>query len=193
VNNTPVPIQSVANDQLGQHATFQAPCELTGSSATVTVTVNGAATVITGVLVVAVQPGIFTTTAPNTKLYGAVIREADGTYVTVANPARQGEKLYVLVTGLGQTTPALITNSAGVGSQPTSLPAAVFISGTGLPALSFRYLFGSIGTYLVELQVPANSPVGLDQSLLVVATSLDGSAFLGISNTVLLANVVAGP
>ena len=46
VNNIPVPIQSVANDQFGQHANFQAPCELTGSSATVVVTVNGASTTV---------------------------------------------------------------------------------------------------------------------------------------------------
>jgi hypothetical protein len=55
VNNTPVPIQSVANDQFGQHATFQAPCDLTGTTATVVVTVNGANTTITGVNVLPVQ------------------------------------------------------------------------------------------------------------------------------------------
>src|SRR5579872_535598 len=190
VNNTPVPIQSVANDQFGQHANFQAPCELTGSSATVVVTVNGASTTITGVNVLPVQPAIFTSGAPSNKLYGAVIREVDGTFVTAANPARQGEKLYLMVTGLGQTTPALITNSAGTGSQTVNLPVAVFLSGTGLPALSATYLFGSIGTYLVEFQVPSNSPVGLDQPLLVVAVVNNGQTFV-TGNTVLLANVVA--
>jgi uncharacterized protein (TIGR03437 family) len=186
VNGTLVPIQAVANDQFGQRANFQAPCELTGSGATVVVTVNGGSTTITNVPVLQVQPGIFTYTGPNNKLYGAVIREVDGTYVTATNPAHQGEKVYVVTTGLGQTTPTLVTNSAGTGSQNVILPTAVFLSGRGIPALSARYMFGWVGAYLVEFQIPADSSTGPDQSLIVIETSTDGSTFLGVSNTVLL-------
>jgi uncharacterized protein (TIGR03437 family) len=164
VNGTLVPIQSVANDQLGQHATFQAPCELTGSTATVTVTANASSTTITGVKVSQVQPGIFTST----------------------NPAHLGEKVYIVVTGLGQTTPTLVTNSAGTGSQNVILPTAVFLNGRGIPGLSGRYLFGSVGSYLVEFQIPSDSAAGTDQSLLVVETSADGNDFLGVSKTVLI-------
>jgi len=186
VNDIPVPIQAVANDQFGERVNFQAPCELTGSSATVVVSVSGATTTVTGVPVFAVQPGIFTYTGPNNKVYGGVIREVDGTYVTAANPAHPGEKVYVVVTGLGQATPALITNSAGTGSQNVNLPTAVFLSGTGFPALSARYMFGWVGAYLIEFQIPKDSPTGPDQKLLVVETSPDGNDFLGVSNTVLL-------
>jgi uncharacterized protein (TIGR03437 family) len=186
VNGTLVPIQAVASDQFGQRANFQAPCELTGSGATVVVTVNGGSTTITNVPVLQVQPGIFTYTGPNNKLYGAVIREVDGTYVTATNPAHQGEKVYVVTTGLGQTTPTLVTNSAGTGNQNVILPTAVFLSGRGIPALSARYMFGWVGAYLVEFQIPADSPTGPDQSLIVIETSTDGSTFLGVSNTVLL-------
>jgi uncharacterized protein (TIGR03437 family) len=136
--------------------------------------------------VLQVQPGIFTYTGPNNKLYGAVIREVDGTYVTATNPAHQGEKVYVVTTGLGQTTPTLVTNSAGTGNQNVILPTAVFLSGRGIPALSARYMFGWVGAYLVEFQIPADSPTGPDQSLIVIETSTDGSTFLGVSNTVLL-------
>jgi uncharacterized protein (TIGR03437 family) len=186
VNGNLVPIQAVANDQFGQRANFQAPCELTGSSATVVVTLNGGSATVTGVPVLQVQPGIFTYTGPNNKLYGAVIREVDGTYVTATNPARQGEKVYVVTTGLGQASPTLITNSAGTGTQNVILPTAVFLSGRGIPALSARYLFGWVGAYLVEFQVPADSPIGPDQSLIVIETSADGNSFLGVSNTVLV-------
>jgi len=186
VNDIPVPIQAVANDPFGERVNFQAPCELTGSSATVVVSVSGATTTVTGVPVFAVQPGIFTYTGPNNKVYGGVIREVDGTYVTAANPAHPGEKVYVVVTGLGQATPALITNSAGTGSQNVNLPTAVFLSGTGFPALSARYMFGWVGAYLIEFQIPKDSPTGPDQKLLVVETSPDGNDFLGVSNTVLL-------
>jgi uncharacterized protein (TIGR03437 family) len=186
VNGTLVPIQAVANDQFGQRANFQAPCELTGSSATVVVTVNGASTTIPNVPVLLVQPGIFTYTGSNNKLYGAVIRAVDGTYVTATNPARQGEKVYVVVTGLGQATPTLITNSVGTGSQNVNLPTAVFLSGRGVPGISAQYLFGWVGAYLVEFQVPPDSATGPDQTLAVVETSADGSNFLGVSNTVLM-------
>jgi len=186
VNGTPVPIQAVANDQFGQRANFQAPCELTGSTATVTVTSNGSSTTITNVPVFAVQPGIFTFTGANNKVYGAVIREVDGTYVTSANPAHPGEKVYVVATGLGQTNPTLVTNSAGTGSQNVILPTAVFLNGRGIPGLSARYLFGWVGAYLVEFQIPADSAPGTDQNLLVVETSADGNDFLGVSKTVLI-------
>jgi uncharacterized protein (TIGR03437 family) len=185
VNGALVPIQAVANDQFGQHANFQAPCELTGSTATVVVTVNGASTTVTGVQVFPVQPGIFTYTGANNKLYGAVIREVDGTYVTATNPARPGEKVYIVVTGLGQTTPALVTNSAGTGSQDVNLPIAVFLSGRGLPAISARYLFGWVGAYLVEFQIPSDSVIAPDQSLLVVALVNNGQDFV-VGNTVLI-------
>ena len=191
VNGTLVPIQAVANDQFGQRANFQAPCELTGSTATVVVTVNGGSTTIPGVPVSLVQPGIFTYTGSNNKVYGAVIRAVDGTYVTATNPARQGEKVYVVVTGLGQATPTLITNSAGTGSQNVNLPTAVFLSGRGVPGISAQYLFGWVGAYLVEFQVPSDSAIGPDQPLVVVETSADGSNFLGVSNTVFMPAVSA--
>ncbi|HEV8413013.1 MAG TPA: hypothetical protein VGQ49_05420 [Bryobacteraceae bacterium] len=195
VNNTPAPIQSVANDQLGQHATFQAPCDLTGSTdgtqgVTVVVSANGADTTVNAVPVFPFQPGIFTSAGSNGKIYGAVIREVDGTYVTAANPARPGEKIYVVVTGLGQTTPTLITNSAGTGSQSVNVPLAVFLGVdgahlNGANALSAHYLFGSIGSYLVEFQLPKDAPTGTDQQLLVVALINNGNDFV-LGNTVLI-------
>jgi uncharacterized protein (TIGR03437 family) len=190
VNNIPAPIQAVANDQFGQRANFQAPCELTGDTATVVVTANGVSTTVTGVPVFPVQPGIFTYTGSNNKLYGAVIREADGSYVTSANQARQGEKLYVVVTGLGQATPTLVTNSVGTGTQNVNLPVAVFLGDKGLPALSARYLFGWVGAYLVEFQVPADAPTGPDQKLIVVALVNNAQDFV-VGNTVLLPGVIA--
>jgi uncharacterized protein (TIGR03437 family) len=195
VNNTPVPIQSVSNDQLGQRATFQAPCDLTGSTdgtqgVTVVVSANGANTTVNAVPVFPFQPGIFTNTGTNGKIYGAVIREVDGTYVTAANPARPGEKIYVVVTGLGQTTPTLVTNSAGTGSQSVNVPLAVFLGVddsrlVGANALSAHYLFGSVGSYLVEFQVPSDALTGPDQHLLVVALINNGNDFV-LGNTVLL-------
>ena len=169
-NNVPVPLQVVANQGGVQQVNFQAPCELTPGTATVVISVNGASTTVNGVAVLPVQPGIFTYAGPNGKLYGAVIREADGSYVTPSNLAHQGQKYYMVVTGLNQTTPAIVTNSAGtIGVQNVNLLVEVGVHDNGVPVLSARYLFGSVGAYLVEFQIPANAPLGTDQSLAVVA------------------------
>ena len=135
--------------------------------------------------VFASQPGLFTFTGSNSKQYGVVIREADGSYVTPNNQAHRGDKLYLLVTGLGQTTPAVTTNSAGVGSQNVNVPMLVFLNNTAVNALSVRYLFGSIGAYLVEFQIPADFPVGTDLNILPVATANNGNDFI-VGNTTLL-------
>jgi len=79
----------------------------------------------------------------------------------------------------------------GTGTQNVILPTAVFLSGRGVPGLSARYLFGWIGAYLVEFQVPTDSAIGPDQTLIVVETSADGNDFLGVSNTVLVPAVSA--
>jgi uncharacterized protein (TIGR03437 family) len=190
-NNIPVPIQVVANQNGVQQINFQAPCELTAGTATVVITVKGASTTVPGVPVLAVQPGIFTYAGPNGKLYGAVIRAVDGSYVTPSNQARQGDRLYLVVTGLGQGTPAIITNSAGTGAQNVNLPIAVGVHDNGVPVLSARYLVGSIGAYLVDFQIPLDAPTGPDQSLAIAARVNDTTFVFG--NSVFLPGVIAGP
>jgi uncharacterized protein (TIGR03437 family) len=193
--NTLAPIREVAADQSGQRATFQAPCGLTATSAlqpsvntSVTITAGGASTTVTGVSVFASQPGIFTFTGSNGKQYGTIIRESDGTYITPANLAHQGDKLYLVVTGLGQVTPAATTNSAGLGVQNANVPMLIFLNNTAINAISARYLFGSIGAYLVEFQIPATFPVGTDLNILPVATANNGNDFI-VGNTTLLPGV----
>ncbi|HEY2844060.1 MAG TPA: Ig-like domain-containing protein [Bryobacteraceae bacterium] len=178
VNNIAAPIQAVANQNGAQQVNFQAPCELTAGNATVVITVNGATSTTQNVPVFAVQPGIFTYAGPNNKPYGAVIREADGSYVTPSNPAHRGDKLFMVVTGLGQTTPAILTNSAGTGSQNVNLPVVVGISDSGVQELSARYLVGSVGAYIVEFVVPADSPIGPERNLAVAVLTNNATTFV---------------
>lgn len=185
------PIQAVANQNNVQQVNFQAPCNLAPGTATIVVTVNGASTTVTGVPVFNVQPGIFTYTMPGSnKLYGAVIHASDGTYVTPTNPAQQGERYYVVVTGLGQVAPAASTGSTGTGSQNVNLPIIIGVADRGVPVLSARYLIGSVGAYIVEFQLPLDSPVGTDQSLAIAA--LDGDQYK-FGNPVFLPKVIAAP
>ena len=191
-NGVQVPLHSIANDQFGQRANFQAPCELTpGTNATVVVTANGASTTVS-VPVHLVQPGIFSYAGPNNKLYGAVISAVDGSYVTPSNPARRGERYFVVVTGLGLVTPAPVTNAAGTGSQDVVLPTVVGLSNNGIAVISARYMAGFIGAYLVEFEVPLDSPIGPDQALAVAAGPFsDGTYIFG--NPVFLPGVIAVP
>jgi uncharacterized protein (TIGR03437 family) len=178
VNNIPAPIQAVANQNGVEQVNFQAPCEIQAGVATVAITSGGGTATVSNVPVFAVQPGIFTYPGPNNIPYGAVIRKVNGSYVTPSNPARRGERLYMVVTGMGQATPTIVTNSAGTGSQNITLPVVVGISDRGVPVLSATYLFGSIGAYLIEFQVPADSPVGTNQSLAVAALTNNGTTFV---------------
>jgi uncharacterized protein (TIGR03437 family) len=185
VNNIQTPIQAVANQNGVQQVNFQAPCELQAGTATVVINVSGGSATVSNVPVFAVQPGIFTFAGPNNLTYGAVIRAVDGSYVTPSNPARQGERLYMVVTGMGQGTPPIVTNSAGNGTQNIALPVVVGISDRGVPVLSARYLVGSIGAYLIEFQVPTDSPIGPNQNLAVAALTNNGTTFV-FGNPVLL-------
>ncbi len=191
VNGFLAPIQAVANLNGVEQVNFQAPCGLTAGAATVVVTVGGANTTVTGVPVFDVQPGIFTYMVPNNdKVYGAVIDAADGTYVTPTNPARQGGRYYMIVTGLGLVTPATSSGATGTGSQDVNLPVIVGVSDGGVPVLSARYLMGSVGAYLVEFEIPMDSPVGTDRSL-AIAALINGSYKFG--NPVFLPGVIAAP
>ncbi|MBZ5604385.1 MAG: Ig-like domain-containing protein [Acidobacteriia bacterium] len=161
VNGTPAPIDSVSNQNGVQQATFQVPCEVTGSSATVVLTVSGGATTISGVQVLPAQPGIFTYLGPNSKPYGAVIRAADGTYVTPSSFAHRGEPYYAVLTGLGQTTPPASTDNPG-NSQAINGQAIVGVNNQGVPVGSSYYLPGAIGVYLIQFTIPLDGPSGTD-------------------------------
>jgi uncharacterized protein (TIGR03437 family) len=188
VNAIPAPIQSISNINGTQQATFQTPCEtVAGSATTVVITVNGATTTVTGVQVFTYQPGIFTYAGPNNKLYGAVIRKADGSYVTPSNQAHRGENYYLVVTGLGQISPPITTNSAGTGQAYPINQLVVGVNNAGVPVISAQYVAGSIGVYIIEFQIPANAPTGVDQPL-AVGVIQNGQTVFG--NSVFIPGVI---
>jgi uncharacterized protein (TIGR03437 family) len=178
INGTPVPLYSLANSNGVQQVTFQTPCETAVGSATVVVTINGGVTTVTGVQVFAAQPGIFTYAGPNGKLYGAVIRGADGSYVTPSNLAHRGETYYLVATGLGQVAPATLTNAAGTGAQTVASAVIVGVNNAGVPTNPAQYLQGSIGVYIVGFQIPTSATTGTDQPL-ALAIVQNGQTIFG--------------
>jgi len=200
VNNVPAPIQAVSNQNGKQQINFQVPCETAVGNATVVVTVNNVATTVTGVPVFAGQPGIFTYAGPNNKLYGAVLRVKDGSYITPSNYAPTGESFYLILTGLGSVTPATATNSGG-NNQAVNLTAVVGVANAGVPTQTARYLQGSIGVYYIEFTIPkATNGTGVPLAPgTVVLTDTPLAVFLNINGQpvfsqpgVLLPGVVQG-
>jgi hypothetical protein len=187
INAIPTPIQAVANENGVQQVNFQTPCETAGStSATVVISVNNTNTTVTGVPVFAAQPGIFTYAGPNNLPYGAVF--GNGNYVTPNNLAQRGQTYYVVVTGLGQTNPPMITNSPGSASENVAASLIVGVNNNGVPVVSAYAYPDQIGVYLVGFQIPLTTPTSSTAVPLSVAAVVNGTVMY--SNSVFLAGIM---
>jgi len=186
INNVPAPIQQISNVNGQQVATFQTPCETPVGPVSAVATAGGTSTQLAGIPVYAAQPGILSTVGANGKAYGAVVRVADGSSVSVNNPLHRGEPYYLLVTGLGQTSPSTSTNSSGVPNQNVVYPLLIGVNNLGVGVISAQYQQGSIGIYAVEFQLPLTATPGVDQPLAIAAT-VNGQLIFG--NSVLLVAV----
>jgi uncharacterized protein (TIGR03437 family) len=191
--NLKAPIQAVSNQNGKQQVNFQVPCEASPGTATVEVKVSGQPNTVSGVPVLAAQPGIFTY-AGNGRAYGAVIRLKDGSYIRPDNPAVTGESYWIVVTGMGQTSPALTTNSPGLPgqTQTVNLQTVVGVGNAGMPNQPAKYLSGSTGVYYVEFTIPKGTPTGTDLPLTVCVVS-GGSYTCAPGQDVRLPALVAGP
>lgn len=181
INSVPAPIQVVANQNGVQSVNFQTPCETQPGLATAVVSVNGTDTTVTNIPVFAAQPGIFTYSLDN-KSYGAVIRIKDGSYITPSNPAPTGEDYYLILTGLGQTTPAAVTNAAGL-DQQIAITTIVGVNNAGVPSQAGRYLTGNTGIYYIRFTIPRQAGVATGTILrdvpLAAAAVINGQAVFG--------------
>ena len=186
IGGVPAPISAVSNENGVQQVNFQTPCEVpAGLPATVVITINNIPNTITGVPVLVSQPGIFTYAGPNGKPYGAVIRALDGSYVTPSSLANRGETYYIVVTGLGQTTPAASTDNAGNG-QVVNAEVVAGVNNAGVGTGSATYAAGLIGVYLVPFQIPLTANTGVDLPLSVA--TINGQT-VTYSNSVFLPGV----
>ena len=169
VSGVPAPIQSVANQNGVQSVNFQTPCEVPPGTATVIVQVSGSSATVSGVAVFAAAPSVFNYQGPSGKAYAAVIDASNGNYVTPSNPAHPGGTYYVYVTGLGQASPAISTNSSGTvgATQSVNLPVIAGVNNAGVPVVFAQYATGYIGVYIVGFQIPQDAPTGTDQPLAV--------------------------
>ena len=168
VNGIPAPIYQLSNTNGKQQVTFQTPCEApVTNNGTVTLSLNGGTSTITGVSILAAQPGIFYATGSNGIAYGDVISGADGSYVSASNPAKRGGTYYLIATGLGQVTPTTATNSVGINGQSVANQVIVGVSNLGVPVTTAYYQPGEVGVYVVGFTIPLLNPAGTNQPLVV--------------------------
>lgn len=170
-NGIAAPIFAVANQNGQESVIVQVPGELApSSSVSVTVRiVGGGATTVSGITVRDQAPGIFESLPDAQGRKFAAVMRPDGSFVTAGNPARRGEQLRILVTGLGQVSPGTATGRAGVGGQAVIAPVIVGLNDAGVRLISAEYAQNLVGVYIVTFQVPDDAATGDNRHLAVAA------------------------
>jgi uncharacterized protein (TIGR03437 family) len=111
------------------------------------------------------NPGVFSQSQSGEG--AAIAAHANGALITEANPARPGEVIVVVLTGLGGVFPSIVDGGLGgstAGSLNTTLPGTVAAKVDGLDAaIAYSGLApGFAGLYQLNLTVPANASAGND-------------------------------
>lgn len=175
INGVPVPPLYAVPGQIG----VQIPTELTGTSATIQVTVGGQISPSITIPVEPYSPGIFATNGQGTGAGAIHHLDATGTRVTAQTPAQPGELVDIYCTGLGQVNPPVPTGVLPSGNVTVATPT---VTVDGVPAdVEFSGLSGCCaGLYQVRIRIPANARSASD---LPVVLTIGGKA----SNTVTIA------
>ena len=185
INGEAAPLFYSTPSQLG----VQIPTELTGTSATIEVTVAGTTSASMTISLDTFSPGIFTVNQSG-QGQGAILISSSTLAAPSgsvlgrdARPAMPGESITIFCTGLGQVTPALPTGMPASSNMTVAEPTVTI---GGIPAtVQFSGMaYGFVGLNQVNVQVPTGTAFG--NSIPVVLT-IGGKR----SNTVTMA--VAAP
>ncbi|MBX9599536.1 MAG: hypothetical protein K2X35_00980 [Bryobacteraceae bacterium] len=158
VNGTTAPVYAVSPTQVSALVPFSA----TGPSATFVLTNNGVRSNPVEVPLRASAPGIFT--IPRNGLGEGAILDQGFQVISTNNRARRGSFVQIFLTGLGVTAPP-VPDGAAAPSNPlsvTSRALTVLIGATPAPNILYKGLAPTLaGLYQINVQIPANSPTGL--------------------------------
>ncbi|MBN9658250.1 MAG: Ig-like domain-containing protein [Acidobacteria bacterium] len=152
------PIYRVSNQNGLESVLVQAPFEITGTTVNAVVNVSGGSTNVLAIPVSLVSPGVLEDI--NGSRRAAVVIRSDGQTVTPATPARPGETLRMYAIGLGQTSPAAITNQVGTPDQKVLANIAVGLDNAGIQVISAQMAENLIGVYEITFVVPTTTTVG---------------------------------
>ena len=127
----------------------QLPFELAPGAQQTAVNNGNCVSNIVAIAVAPVAPAIFS---------GAILKRADNSLVTAANPAQAGDVLVVYLTGMGQTTLALATGRlVDPARMFSTVPATATVGGKDAEVPSSTAAPGFPGVYQVALRVPAGA------------------------------------
>jgi uncharacterized protein (TIGR03437 family) len=159
VNGTAAPVYSVSSTQISAIVPFA----VTGSTATIVVTVNGTKSNSVVVPLAATSPGVFS--IPANGFSSAAALHGNYSVISATNPATQGEIISMYLTGLGATKPAVADGAAAPGKAPLATITgglAIYVGGVQVPANQIYYagLAPTLaGLYQVNFMIP-NVPAG---------------------------------
>jgi len=154
VNGTAAAVYSVSSTQISAIVPFG----VTGSTATIVVTVGSVKSNSVVVPLAATSPGIFS--FPANGISNAAALHADYSLVSATSPATQGEIISMYLTGLGATKPAVADGAAAPGKAPFALITgglAIYVGGVEVPANQIYYagLAPTLaGLYQVNFMIP---------------------------------------
>lgn len=161
----PLPLLFTSDGQINAQIPYDLPSDTLHQ---VVVRRGGTLSVPERFVVAQAQPGIFTV---NEQGFGqGFILRADGKTADAANPARRGDAVVILCTGLGAVTP-LLAPGAPSPTAPPNVVGQVQSSIGGRPAevLSATLDPGSAGRYRVRVVVPPDAPIGREVPVLLIA------------------------
>ena len=161
------PILSVSHFPGQDAIMIQVPFHLRPGPITVTLRV-GSLIASRTVRVLPATPGIFQMLMSDSKMRAILLR-SDGSLVDLEHPARRGEALRLLATGLGALFPPVSTNERGVAdilSRP-KLPLIIGVNHRGATLVGVRYAPLLVGVEEVEFEIPSDAPAGKNVPLSV--------------------------
>ncbi len=154
VGNQMAAILTLGRDESFQPTDYimaQAPAGLAAGDHPVVVTHADGRTVVAVVRVDVLAPGIYFDRG------GAIaFRAADMSLIRNDNPTTAGERVALVTTGLGQTSPGLMTGEYAPGSPPATVlgPIQVSVGGVAGADVTATAWAGTAGLYRVEFTVP---------------------------------------
>ncbi len=170
IGGRPVPLFYVSATQVNG----QVPFDLTpGTNATVAVSVNNVPAQPQEVTIASAHPGIFL--AGGTQ--GAIL-SASNQLVNASNPVAAGEVIVIYATGLGATTPGVVSGEPSPSSPVARLvtPAAVSIGGRDAPVEFYGLAPGFVGLYQVNARVPAGVTPGNAVPVVITQAGVSSNA-----------------
>jgi len=161
VNDLPAPIYVVSPTLVSAVV----PYAVTGSTATVVVTVNGTKSNSVDVPLAATAPGVFSWTSNG--LGDGIVGDLNGVKVDSSNPAVPGKYVTLYLTGLGAVTPPVPEGAVDTTLSNSNAPVAVTIGGLPVLDLQFKGLGPTLrSVYVMNVKIPFGLSRGL-QSLAV--------------------------